>query len=464
MQIAVILLALGLLMTAAYRGFSVILFAPVAALTAILLTDPALILPLFSGVFMDRMVGFIKLYFPVFLLGAIFGKLMEVTGFARSIISSFLRFTGPQHTIVAVVLVCAFLTYGGVSLFVVAFAVYPFGAELFRLSDTPKRLLAPAIALGAFTFTMDALPGSPQIQNIIPTTFFGTTAWAAPRLGMLGAAFLFSAGMGWLEWRRRKAKASGEGYGSNHVNEPLTAAHNRLERPIVAALPLALVPALNFAFTRVLPEVYPATFAFTPYGLHGVPNLDTSKLTAIWAVECALTLAVLVVLGWWWYRRNTGLQPALNAAVSGAMLATLNTASEYGFGAVMAALPGFGEVNHAVTASVKSPLLNVAVTTNVLSGMTGSASGGLSIALAAMGDTFIQNARSAGISPEVLHRVAAMASGGMDTLPHNGAVITLLAITGLTHKSSYADIFALTLLKTAAVFLVIGIYLMLGIV
>src|SRR3954452_15804682 len=140
MQIAVILLALGLLMTAAYRGDSVILFAPVAALTAILLTDPALILPLFSGVFMDRMVGFIKLYFPVFLLGAIFGKLMEVTGFARSIISSFLRFTGPAHTIVAVVLVCALLTYGGVSLFVVAFAVYPFGAELFRLSDTPKRL------------------------------------------------------------------------------------------------------------------------------------------------------------------------------------------------------------------------------------------------------------------------------------------------------------------------------------
>src|SRR5918996_3861168 len=125
MQIAIILLALALLMAAAYRGASVILFAPIAALLAVLLTDPGLVLPVFSAVFMERMVGFIRLYFPVFLLGAIFGKLMEVSGFAHSIIQAVLRFIGPHHAIIATVVVCALLTYGGVSLFVVAFAVYP---------------------------------------------------------------------------------------------------------------------------------------------------------------------------------------------------------------------------------------------------------------------------------------------------------------------------------------------------
>ena len=464
MPILIILFALGLLMTAAYRGVSVIVFAPIAALLAIVLTDPALTLPLFSGVFMERMVGFIKLYFPVFLLGSIFGKLMEITGFARSIISSVLRFTGPEHSIIAVVLVCAVLTYGGVSLFVVAFAVYPFGAELFRASDTPKRLLPATIALGAFTFTMDALPGTPQIQNVIPTTFFGTNSWAAPKLGLMGAAFLLTSGIAWLEWRRRHARAAGEGYGLNQTNEPVSSGNQGLCNPFLAAAPLVIVPVLNLLFTGWFPVWYAPSFSFSQYGVQSVAPLDTSKLTAIWAVECALTVAVCSVLVWWFANRRAGLRPALNAAVSGAMLATLNTGSEYGFGAVVAALPGFEQVSRAVAASVHSPLVNVAVTTNVLAGITGSASGGLSIALAAMSETFLRNAANAGIPAEVLHRVAAMASGGMDTLPHNGAVITLLAITGLTHQASYADIFALTILKTLAVFFVIGLYLTSGLI
>jgi H+/gluconate symporter-like permease len=187
------------------------------------------------------MVGFIKLYFPVFLLGAAFGKLMEVSGFVRSIIDAVLRFIGPAQAMFAVVLVCAILTYGGVSLFVVAFAVYPFAAELFRSSNIPKRLLPATIALGAFAFTMDALPGSPQIQNIIPTTFFGTDSWAAPALGVVGSLFLLTAGMGWLEWSRRRAFASGEGYGTEHMNEPAVSPSVRLPHPLVAAAPLLLV-------------------------------------------------------------------------------------------------------------------------------------------------------------------------------------------------------------------------------
>jgi H+/gluconate symporter-like permease len=153
----------------------------------------------------------------------------------------------------------------------------------------------------------------------------------------------------------------------------------------------------------------------------------------------------------------------IRSAVGGAMLAAMNTASEYGFGAVIAALPGFLLVANALGA-IPDPLINEAVTVTALAGITGSASGGMSIALAAMSETFIANAELAGIPMEVLHRVAAMASGGMDTLPHNGAVITLLAVTGLTHRQAYLDIFAITLVKTAAVFVIISLYYMTGLV
>jgi H+/gluconate symporter-like permease len=464
MQILIIVLALGLLMGAAYRGASVILFAPIAALAAVLLTDPALVLPLFSAVFMERMVGFIKLYFPVFLLGAIFGKLMEITGFAKSIIQSVLRFTGPEHAIVAVVLVCALLTYGGVSLFVVAFAVYPFGAELFRAANIPKRLLPATIALGAFTFTMDALPGTPQIQNIIPTTFFGTTSWAAPRLGLIGSALLFASGVAWLQWKRRIAARRNEGYGAEHKNEPVPTQEGNLAHPALAVAPLVVAGSFNLVLTWLIPHGYPGMFDFVSHGILGVPPLDASKMVAIWAVEGALVSAILLVLAWWTLHGRKGLQAGLNAAVGGAILAALNTGSEYGFGAVISALPGFNQVSGAVSSSIQSPLVNVAVTTTVLAGITGSASGGMSIALAAMGATYLNNGLAAGIPAEVLHRVAAMASGGMDTLPHNGAVITLLAITGLTHRESYSDIFALTILKTVTVFAVILIYQVLHIV
>ena len=192
MDILIVLSALLFLTIVAYRGYSVILFAPVAALLAVFLTGPSLVLPFYSGVFMERAAGFLKLYFPIFLLGAVFGKLMDVSGFARSIIRALGSFMRPSQAMLSIVLVCAVLTYGGVSLFVVAFAVYPFAAELFRTAGIPKRLIPATIALGAFTFTMDALPGSPQIQNLIPTTFFKTDAWAAPWLGLSGAGvFVF---------------------------------------------------------------------------------------------------------------------------------------------------------------------------------------------------------------------------------------------------------------------------------
>jgi H+/gluconate symporter-like permease len=465
MALLIVLAALAFLMLVAYRGYSVILFAPVAALGAVLLTDPGLVAPMFTGLFMDKMVGFLKLYFPVFMLGAVFGKLIELSGFSRAIVAGTIGLLGEKRAILSIVLVCALLTYGGVSLFVVVFAVYPFAAELFRQARIPKRLIPGTIALGAFTFTMDSLPGTPQIQNIIPTAFFGTDTWAAPWLGTLGSVFILVVGLVYLERRRRAAFAAGEGYGGDLANEPAAFGGDRLAHPAVALLPLVVVGIANKVLTVLIPKVYGSTQSFVPTVVGNAPPVvqDVAKIAAIWAVEGALLLGILCVLAFAWRPVKARFAEGSKAAVGGALLASMNTASEYGFGAVIAALPGFRTVADALHA-IPNPLVNEAVSVTALAGITGSASGGLSIALGAMGQSFIQNAQAAGIPMEVLHRIAAMASGGMDTLPHNGAVITLLAVTGLTHRQSYRDIFAITVIKTLAVFVAIVAYYALGVV
>ncbi len=463
MSVIVSLLALGFLIVVAYRGYSVILFAPVAALGAVLLTMPGAVLPAYTALFMDSMATFLKNYFPVFMLGALFGKLMEVSGFARGVAAGISRVTGRGRAMLGIVAICALMVYGGVSVIVIAFAVYPFAAELFRDANIPKRLIPATIALGSYTFAMDAVPGSPQIQNIIPTTFFGTTTMAAPFLGPIGGAFILVGGMAFLNWRRRTAATTGEGYGLAHFNEPDRGGTDARVSPILSFLPLVVVAAANIIFTMRIPKWYgaTATLALTPAARPLA--IDVSRQVGIWAVEAALVLGIAAVALLAWSRAVASFVKGSQTAVAGCLLAAVNTASEYGFGAVIAALPGFIAIQ-AVLKSISNPLVNEAITVTTLAGMTGSASGGLSLALAAMADQFKASALAAHIPLEVFHRVAAMASGGMDTLPHNGAIITLLAITGLTHRQSYGDIFAITCIKTSAVFVLIAVYYLTGIV
>ncbi|WP_336490511.1 GntP family permease [Methylobacterium nigriterrae] len=463
MSFLVAIAALVLLMFVAYRGFSVILFAPIAAMLAVLLTDPAAVPPVFTSLFMEKMVGFVKLYFPVFLLGAVFGKVIELSGFSKSIVKAVIRLVGRERAMLAIVLVGAVLTYGGVSLFVAVFAVYPFAAEMFRQGNIPKRLIPATIALGAFTFTMDSLPGTPQIQNIIPTTFFKTDTWAAPVLGTIGAIFILIVGMIYLEWCRRRAAAAGEGYGEGHLNEPELVADRELAHPGIAILPLVIVGVTNKLLTPLIVSAYGTTNETNLAGLPQPLVTQVSTVAAIWAVQGALLLGILSVLLFTFRRVMERFAEGTRAAVAGSLLASMNTAAEYGFGAVIAALPGFLVIRDALR-TIPNPLVNEAITVSVLAGITGSASGGMSIALAAMSEQFIAAANAAGIPLQVLHRVASMASGGMDTLPHNGAVITVLAVTGLTHKQSYGNIFVITCIKTLAVFVVIGVYYATGLV
>lgn len=478
MELLVILLALGLLMFMAYRGYSVILFAPICALLAVVLIAPHHVLPFFSGVFMEKMVGFIKSYFAVFLLGAIFGKVVEMSGIAESIAKTIVSWLGAKRAILTIVLLGAILTYSGVSLFVAVFAIYPFAAQMFKQADIPKRLIPGTIALGAFTFTMDALPGTPQIQNVIPISFFKTDIYAAPILGIIGAIVVLSVGLFYLEARRKKAEKAGEGYygfgketasaveKTAPADEPALpdlTTQQSLVRQILAFVPLILVGVTNKLFVTYIPKWYPNGFDFAALGLDAY-KVDVAASAAIWAIMMALIVGIVTSIAYDWKRVSNGFKDGVNTAIGGSLLATMNTGAEYGFGGVIAALPGFAKISDGISTTFTNPLVNGAVTTTTLAGMTGSASGGMGIALGAMADKYNQAIAAANIPPEVMHRVVAMASGGMDTLPHNGAVITLLAVTGLTHKQSYRDIFAITVIKTLAVFVIIALYTFLGIV
>ncbi|WP_188802026.1 GntP family permease [Sporolactobacillus putidus] len=450
-QIFAIVFALGLLIFLAYRGFPVIIVAPAVTLLAVLMSGGHL-LPSYTEVYMTNAANYVKSFFPIFLLGAIFGKVMEMTGAAASIAHKIVGSLGSKRAMLSVVLACAILTYGGVSLFVVAFAVYPFAAAVFKEADIPKRLIPGTIALGAFTFTMDALPGTPQIQNIIPTNYFGTDTYAAPVVGIIGALIVFIGGMLWLEHRRRQAVASGEGYGEGHINEPEAVDKTKMMNFWLAILPLIVVITCNFLFSRT---AISAKNWYDPATLKNSFNIvNIATLVSSWSLIVALALGILTAMLLNVKQVRTKLTASLTLAASGALLAIFNTASEVGFGNVVKTLPGFSAIQHHVFNASSNPLISEAVSVNVLSGITGSASGGLSIALEVMSKQYLHTAASMGISPELLHRIASMASGGMDTLPHNGAVITLLAITGLTHRQSYKDIFMITILKTVTVFLI----------
>jgi H+/gluconate symporter-like permease len=458
-DLVAVLFALGLLIYLAYRGITLILLAPGMALLAVVLTGGLPIFSAYTQIFMSNTGQFIIDFFPLFLLGAIFGKLMDDTGSAKSIASSVSTWLGIHRAIASVVLCCALLTYGGVSAFVVAFAVYPIAAALFREADLPKRLIPGALALGAFSFTMTALPGTPAIQNAIPMRFFGTTAFAAPGLGIIASVIMLVLGLGWLNHRAGRARVSREGYGTHAdsqlkpdvvlrehaqsegfdiVEIPDTPTAKEHSPPFwLALLPVIVVVVSSFFFIEiVLPRIDTSHLAQPLFGATTV-----ERVRGTWAVIFGLFVAILLLIAGNW-RRLVDLRATLDKGADASVLPIFNTASLVGFGAVIAALPVFDLISRAaISMGGDNPLVSVAGSVGLLSAMTGSASGGMSIALDTLGPKLLELAQAADVSPEAMHRVTAIASGSLDALPHNGAVITLLAVCQLSHRESYFDVF-----------------------
>lgn len=453
-----IVIALGLFIALAYRGWSVLLLAPAAALLAAAFSREPL-LAHWTQTFMGSAAQFIAQFFPLFLLGALFGKLMDDSGSVRSIARTISDKLGAQRAILAIVLAGALVTYGGVSLFVAFFVLAPMGHALFRAAAIPARLMPAAIALGTSTFTMSALPGTPAIQNAIPMPFFGTTPFAAPGIGLVAAAIMIGFGLWWLGRAESAARKAGEGYAGDDavvakglddafIRERATAAHefdpaeiahghhSETAPPFVlAVLPLIVVIGSNLLLSMVLlPRL---DFSFLADDRWG--NTSFSAVAGVWSVAVALAAAIVVLI-----LTNRPRLPALRASMdagaNASVLPIFSVASLVGFGAVVADMPAFAMVRDWVLSIEGGPLVSLAVATNILAALTGSASGGLTIALDALGDTYLRLAVDTGIDPALMHRIAVIGSGTLDSLPHNGAVVTLLAVCGSTHRRSYPDI------------------------
>ena len=459
-----ILFALGLLIWLAYRGWSILLLAPAAAMLAALISgEPAL--AHWTQTFMRSAAQFIMQFFPIFLLGALFGKLMEDSGSVATIAAFMTEKLGAKRAVLAVVLAGALVTYGGVSLFVAFFVIAPMALALFRSAGIPRRLMPAAIMLGASTFTMSALPGTPAIQNAIPMPFFGTTPFAAPGLGIIASAIMLGFGLWWLSRAEAKARAKGEGFGEDAVaTEEANAAKQASEDPIVrerATTAGAFDPG-EIAHSRECVGGPPVALAFLPLlvviavnlvmSLFVLPHLDASFLAekawgatslsavgGVWAVVTALGAAIVVLVAIN-FQRLPSLRASMDAGANAAALPVLSVASLVGFGSVVAALPAFGLVRDWVLGIEGGPLVSLAVATNVLAALTGSASGGLTIALDALGGAYMKIALEQGIDPGLLHRVSVIGAGTLDMLPHNGAVVTVLAVCGSSHRESYFDI------------------------
>jgi H+/gluconate symporter-like permease len=458
-----IVIALALLMWLAFRGWSVLLAAPAAALLAAALAGEP-VLAHWTQTFMGSTSRFVAKWFPLFLLGGLFGKLMDDSGSISSIARYLTERLGTRRAMLSVVIASAVVTYGGVSVFVAFFVLVPMAEQMFRTANIPRRLMPATICLGAFTFTMSALPGSPSVNNAIPMPYFGTTPFAAPGLGIIASIITMAFGMWWLHRAESAARSAGEGYGGSPADVPVvnemirehaTAAgefdpaeilHGRRggEPPaVVAALPLVAVIVVNFLLSLVvLPRLDFAYLGLEKWGGTGI-----GAVVGVWSVASALAVGSMIVVVFN-RRRLPALRESLDAGANSSVLPVLTVGSVVGFGAVVAALPAFAAIRDAVLSIQGGPLVSLTVAMNMLAGLTGSASGGMTIALDALGDTYLRLAAEHGIDPALMHRLTTISAGTLDALPHNGTVLTVLQVCRLSHRESYFDMVMTVVVST----------------
>lgn len=466
-----ILLALGLLMWLAFRGWSVLLLAPAAAIL-VAATSGEPLLAHWTQTFMGSSSRFVAKWFPLFLLGGLFGKLMDDSRSITSIAQYLTERLGTRRTMLSVVLASAVVTYGGVSVFVAFFVLVPMAEKMFRAANIPRRLMPATICLGAFTFTMSALPGSPSVNNAIPMPYFGTTPFAAPGLGIIASIVTMAFGMWWLRRAEASARIAGEGYGGGsgaapaldeEIREHATAAGNFDPAEILhgkhadseptiflAILPLFVVIVMNFLMSlAVLPRL---DFSFLTDEAWG--GATFGAVSGVWSVAVALaagSLAVVLIN----HRRLPALRESMDAGANSSVLPVLTVGSVVGFGAVVAAMPSFAVVSDAMLSIRGGPLISLSVAMNLLAGLTGSASGGMTIVLDALGDTYLRLASENGIDPALMHRVATISAGTLDALPHNGTVLTVLQVSGMTHRESYFDMVMSVIVSTIVATIVV---------
>lgn len=416
-----IVLTLAVIMFLVFRRWSILIVAPLGAVVVALFSGSS-VLESLVGPYSEGLAHYAKLFFLIFMLGSIMGKLMEDSGAAESIALRLTRALGTKGKLwaaMSVALIAAILTYGGVVVFVIVFAIAPIALPLFRKMDIPWQIFPGLMAFGGATFTMSMLPGSPAIQNVIPTRYLGTTGMAGADLGLIATAVVIVLNIWYYNRVLKKAEASGKsfaGLGEQVYQKEFGSSEKKLDQMDLPNFWVSLLPL-------VMVVVCFAGF----------------KLDIVYSLAIGI---ILLILFFWKRYKNVVL--SLSTGASNSVLPLMNTCAIVGFGSVVAGTVGYKLMQEGILSLPADPMITLAVATNILCGITGSASGGLGIAMEVLAKPFME----AGLSPEVIHRISAMAAAGIDTLPHNGWVISTLIISRMTHKEGYFHMFVSSVLIT----------------
>lgn len=405
---------LALLIVLTLRGMNLFIAAPacalIVALTSNLAIFPSAGADNFIQGYMNGFANFVSAWFFMFLLGSLFGKFMEDTGAADSVARYIVDKLGMKHAVLAIVIACAVLTYGGVSVFIVAFSVYPMALSLFKDANLPRRFIPATLAFGSVTFTMTSA-GSPEIQNWIPIKYLGTSPYAAWEVSLVVAIFMACFGYWWLKKMIGKAVANGEQFEARDDDPEIP--ERDYPHPVTGLIPLLVVLALSFI-------------------LH-----DSLQQAALIVALLGGVLSIVVIN----FKHFHNLAKATTEGTNGALIAIGNTAAVVGFGAIAKSSEAFTVAVDLMTQIPGNELIGAAVAVSVIAGLTGSASGGQAIALPLVAPHYLD----AGVNPEQLHRVVSISSGALDTLPHNGCVVTTIrAICKETHQAAYWSMAALS--------------------
>lgn len=426
LQIAILPIALALFGYLAFQKWSALILGPLLSMLVALVAG----LPLFEtmlGPYMTTAADYVKNFFLIFFVGAVFGSIMEDTGAAESLARWMISLTKGKYVAPIIMTITGILTYGGISGFVVFFAMYPIALYMFKEANISRRLIPAAISAGCWTWSMNG-PGTPAIQNVIPMRYLGTSSLADPVGGTLAVIVQFALIFWYLEWQGKRYAAKGHTFVEDeHTRQTMARAgvEKRLPHPLPSLIPCIVILVLFNVFrvpveAAVLAGIVLAVLLLAPYG-GGYNN--------------------------WIQILNRG---ALNSAP-----AILNTAIVVGFAGVVRNTAGFAQIIEGLKGMAMPPLLLVAITTAIAAGAAGSASGGLGVAYAALKDLYI----SLGVPMDWVHRVSVIAAGTLDTLPHQGAQITLLTICHQTHREAYWPIFVTQIaIPVIALFALIGFH------
>ena len=239
-------------------------------------------------------------------------------------------------------------------------------------------------------------------------------------------------GLTWLTYRVRKAHSNSEGYGNYNI-EDKSSENKNIPKILLAVTPILIIFISNLFFSKVFYKLVDGSY-LSKY------NLVLDNVSGTWSVIISIVIAILFII-LINLKKISNLNQVLNQGIYNSFLPLLSSSAIVGYGSVIKSLPVFITLQSVILNLSSNPIISEALSVNIICGITASASGGLTITLDALAPTFISMSQALNISPEIMHRIASLASGGLDTLPHNGAVITTLAICGLTHKDSYKDIF-----------------------